>query len=185
MRCSLPAMTLPLFLALHMLYGVLAGRAVFQRMRVEEEVLGGPMFAASLPVFLLSAPIGVVLLRYAGGWFLHGALLRHWVFETYHVGLAVALVLFTGGVYMASLLWSLVFASRLRDKLEQAPLYVAGLVVVSTLVVDARGVWHVLGTDRVLSTHPVGLLSLGAVLLLAGSVVLLQRRFAVDPRAAT
>ncbi|MFZ9889778.1 MAG: hypothetical protein ACO3JL_19965, partial [Myxococcota bacterium] len=82
-------MTLPLLLALHLGYGVVMAHAVERRVRAEGAVLGVPLVFAMLPVACVSVPLGAVLLRWAGGWFLHGAFLGEAgiAYERFHLGL--------------------------------------------------------------------------------------------------
>ena len=92
-------MTLPLFLAVHLAYGVAMAFALFRRMHCEGEVLGVPLLWTLVPVGTVSFPTGAILLRYAGGWFLHGAFIGDGSvsYERFHLGL-MFLVGLTAGV---------------------------------------------------------------------------------------
>jgi hypothetical protein len=173
-----PFMTLPLFLALHLVYGHLVALALLPRLEAEQEVLGGPLVTAAAPVMLLTAPIGCVLLRYAGGWFLHGAMLHHWAYERFHLGLSLALCVAVALTFLGSFLWTVAFATRPQRYLHLMPIAIAGVMTIAVFALDRRGVWNVLGSKgRVIIGHPVGLLSLGAVLILVGAWAWLGRRY--------
>ena len=65
-------MTLPIYLAAHLAFGALMAFAMRRRMQAEGELIAIPMLFAIVPVCLLTVPLGTALLRFSGGWFLHG-----------------------------------------------------------------------------------------------------------------
>jgi hypothetical protein len=191
-------MTLPLFLALHVVYGTLMGRVLFPRMRAEGEVVGAPLLMALAPVALISAPVGALLVRYAGGWFLHGWLMGDGSvgYERYHLGLLMLIGALAGAATIAGLFFILATASRDRHDVRNAPLWAAGVVAAVVLVLDGRDVFAIAGTQgRHLWSHPAGLLSVVVVAVLVAWLNVVQQRFSaiqrppgwlppvVDPRA--
>ena len=177
-------MTLPLFLALHLVYGALMGTVLFPRMRAEGEVLGPPLLWMLLPVAVVTAPVGAVLLRYCGGWFLHGAFLGDGkvVYERFHFGLLLLVGLSAALATVAGMFHVVAFISRDRPGLARAPFYVALAVILGVFVVDARNVLTVMGTNgRHLWAHPAGLLSLAVVVVLVAWVGVARARLAALP----
>jgi hypothetical protein len=177
-------MTLPLFLALHVVYGTLVGQVLFPRMRAEGEVLGPPLLLTLVPVALVSAPVGTILMRYAGGWFLHGLFVGGGsvAYERFHFGLLLAVILGAGVATVAGVLNVAIWASRDRPVAARAGLYVGGGVALLTLVLDLAGVFIVRGTGgRYLWLHPAGLLSVAVVVVLFGWISICRSRFAAVP----
>jgi hypothetical protein len=180
-----PAMTLPLYLAIHLAYGCAMGFVLLPRMRAEGEVIGVPLVVAIAPIGLLTAPIGAVLLRYAGGWFLHGSLIGDGsvVYERFHLGLMVLVGVLAGVSATIGLLFVVALLSRDRARVAQVPYAVAIIVTALVIGLDGQNVWHVAGTKgRVLATHPVGLFSVAVVLVLASTVWWAKRRLPAPPR---
>lgn len=164
-------MTFPIFCALHLAYGVLMAFAVFRRMRSEGEVLGVPLLFTLLPVGLVSAPVAAVQLRFAGGWFLHGALHGEGSigFERFHLGLMFGTGLAAGLAAVAGMFFAVALLSRDRPRLAIAPVAVAVIAAGLTVALDPRGALIVTGTGKSVAQHPVGLVSLAAVLVLAAA----------------
>ncbi|MBM4281386.1 MAG: hypothetical protein FJ137_11720 [Deltaproteobacteria bacterium] len=191
-------MTLPLFLALHLLYGTLIGRVLFARMRAEGEVVGVPLLLALAPVALLSAPVSALFVRYAGGWFLHGWLLGDGavVYERFHLGLLLLCGAASAVFALAGLCFVIATASRDRLELRNVPLWLAGALTLVVLIVDGGDVVRIAGTQgRHLWSHPAGLLSVAVVGAFWAWINVCRERFAaiarppgwlppvVDPRA--
>lgn len=176
-------MTLPLFLAMHLVYGTLVGRVLFPRMRAEGEVLGPPLLLTLVPVAFVSAPVGTILMRYAGGWFTHGLSVGEggFTYERFHFGFLLAVVLGAGLATVAGVLNVAIWASRDRPGMSRSAIYIAGVVAVLTLVVDTMGVVVVRGTGRWLWLHPAGLLSVAVVVVLLGWIAVCRARFAAVP----
>lgn len=177
-------MTLPLFLALHLAYGTLMGLVLFPRMRAEGEVLGPPLLLMLLPVAVVTAPVGAVLLRYSGGWFLHGAFIGEGniLYERFHFGLLLLVGLGAGLATVVGMFHVVAFISRDRPGLARAPLYGAAGVAVAVFLLDGDNVLTVVGTNgRHLWAHPAGLLSLAVVVVLFGYVGVARARFAAVP----
>lgn len=181
-------MTLPLFLALHLVYATLVAEVMFPRMRAEGEVLGPPLLLMLAPVAVITAPIGLLFLRYAGGWFLHGALLGvegSVVYERFHFGLLLTLLVLITACTVGPILNVAIWASRDRPRLAKAGLWLAGFITALTFVLDARDIFRIVGTNgRHLWSHPVGLLSVAAVVVLFGWKSVCQARFSDPPKQA-
>ncbi len=174
-------MTLPLFLAMHLVYGTLMGLVLFPRMRAEGEVLGPPLLLMLIPVAVVTAPVGAVLLRYCGGWFLHGAFVGEGnvFYERYHFGLLLLVGLGAGLATIAGMFHVVAFISRDRPGLARAPIYASAVIALAVFAVDGRNVITVVGTNgRHLWAHPAGLLSLAVVVVLVGYVGFARARLA-------
>lgn len=181
-------MTLPLLLALHLAYGVLMAFAMERRMRAEGEVLGVPLLWTLLPVVAVSTPLGAVLLRWAGGWFLHGQLLGEGsiTYERFHLGLMVGVGLAAGLCTVLGMFAAIAALSRGARRLALVPGLVALALAVGTLATDAEGVVELAGTrGRMLWAHPAGLVSLALVLSLLAAWAFARARLSVpaDVRA--
>ncbi len=177
-------MTLPLFLALHLLYGTLVARVMFPRMRAEGEVLGPPLLIMLVPVAFVSAPIGTIFMRYSGGWFLHGLLLGEGsvAYERFHFGLLLAVIAGIAICTIGSIVNVAVWASRGRSQMANAGLWLGGAIAIATVGVDVKNIITIVGTGgRHLWVHPVGLLSLIAVVVLFGWIAVIKTRFAAPP----
>ena len=177
-------MTLPLFLALHLVYGTLMGFVLFPRMRAEGEVLGPPLLITLVPVAVVTAPVGAVLLRYTGGWFLHGALIGNGsvTYERFHFGLLLLVGLGAGLATVAGMFHVVVFISRERPGWARIPIWLGGIAALAVVAVDGPRILTVAGTNgRALWTHPAGLLSLALVVVLLGFVAVTRARFAAVP----
>jgi hypothetical protein len=177
-------MTLPLFLALHLVYGAAMAHAMRARLLADGDLIGIPLFATLVPVALFSAPVGAVLLRYAGGWFLHGALMGDGsvVYERFHLGLMVGIGLGAALCTVAAMAFSIAYLSRRQERLAQAPYVLAVEILVVTLALDFQGVFHVVGSARGVWAHPVGLFSLALVMVLGASWRFASARLSVAPR---
>jgi hypothetical protein len=176
-------MTLPLFLALHLVYGTVVGRVFFPRMRAEGEVLGPPLLWMLVPVAVISAPVAAVLTRWSSGWFFHGLFLgaHSAIYERFHFGLILATVLGAGIATVVGVLNVVVWASRERPVLSRSGIYLAGVVAMLTVAIDIRGVFVVRGTGRWLWLHPAGLLSVAVVVVLFAWVGICRARLAAVP----
>src|SRR5690349_21483197 len=121
-------MTLPLFLAAHLVYGMGMGMLILPRLKAEGEVIGVPLLLSLTPVAAITAPLGTILLRYAGGWFLHGALHGQGsiAYERFHLGLMLLVAAGAVGATLAGLFGYIAAITRDRLKLSRAPLFVAG-----------------------------------------------------------
>jgi hypothetical protein len=181
-------MTLPLFLAAHFVYGTVLGRVLFPRMRAEGEVLGPPLLLTLVPVALITAPIGAVLMRYTGGWFSHGLFVGQGnvAYERFHFGLLLGVIVGAGGATILGVFNVVFWASRDRVALTNVGVVLAAAVVAAVAAVDIEGLVLVRGTGgRAIWAHPAGLLSVAAVLVLGAWVVVCKRRFAAVPAPLT
>ena len=158
-------MTLPIFLCVHLAYGVAMAFAMERRMRSEGEVVGLPLVWALVPVAVVSTPMSAVLLRYAGGWFLHGQLLEEGAitYERFQLGLMVAVGFAAGLLCAIGLVFAIAFLSRDARRAALGPAAVAVLGVLITLAIDARGVFNVRGADVSFVQHPAGLVGFGVL----------------------
>jgi hypothetical protein len=178
-------MTLPLFLALHLVYGTLIGRVLFPRMRAEGEVVGIPLLLALVPVALISAPLGALLVRYAGGWFLHGWLLGDGglAYERFHFGLLLLSGTGAAAFTVAGLFFIVATASRDRHDVRNVPIWIALVITLSVLVLDGGDVVRIAGTQgRHLWSHPVGLFSLAVVGVLWAWINVCREKFSAIAR---
>lgn len=156
-------MTFPIFVCAHVIYGVVMAFAMERRMRSEGEVLGLPLIAALLPVAVASTPIGAILLRYAGGWFLHGLILGEGSipYERFHLGL---MLLVSGAAAIATvfgIIAAIAMLSREKRKLALVPAAIALVVAAGIFASDPMEVLRIPGTGgRMLWSHPAGLVSL-------------------------
>ena len=134
-------MTLPIYLAAHLVYGVLMGGILLRRMRAEGEVVGIPLVVTLAPVGLVTAPLGAVLLRYAGGWFLHGYMLGDGsiAYERFHLGLMIAVGLAAGAATLGGLFFAVAVLSRDKPALTLVPLAVALVIGALPFVLDGKG----------------------------------------------
>jgi hypothetical protein len=161
-------MTLPIFLCVHLAYGALMAFAMERRMRSEGEIVGFPLVWALVPVAFVSTPMSAVLVRYAGSWFLHGHLLDDGAisYERFQLGLMVGIGIAAGIMTAIGLVFAIAFLSRDARRAAIGPAVVAGLGILITLAVDARGVMVVRGTDATFVQHPAGLVGLGVLFAL-------------------
>ena len=176
-------MTLPLFLALHLVYGTVIGQVFFPRIRAEGEVIGPPLLWMLVPVAVISAPVAAVLTRYSSGWFFHGLFVGAWSssYERFHFGLILGAVLGAGAATIAGVLHVIIWASRDRHGLIKAAFYVAGTVALLTMALDLKGIFVIRGTERWLWFHPAGLLSVAVVVVLSAWVAVCRARLADVP----
>jgi hypothetical protein len=176
--------TLPLFLALHLVYGTVMGMVLFPRMRAEGEVLGPPLLLTLVPVAVVTAPVGAVLLRYCGGWFLHGAFIGEGniTYERFHFGLLLLVGLGAGLATVAGMFHVVAFRSRDKPAFARLPIYAAVAIGLAVFALDGERVVTIVGTNgRHLWAHPAGLLSLAVVVVLVAFVALTRARFAAVP----
>lgn len=170
-------MTLPLLLAVHIVYGVAMAFAMERRMRSEGEILGLPLVLAMTPVALVSTPLSAVLARWSSGWFFHGLFFGEasLTYERFHLGLMVGIGLLEGLVAAAALVFSIAVLSRDARRLALAPVGLAAVIALLVVVLDGDGAFVIAGTggDTVF-THAAGLVS-GAILLGLTSAWLLAR----------
>jgi hypothetical protein len=172
-------MTLPIFLAVHLAYGTLMAFAMERRMRSEGEVLGLPLVFALVPVAFVSAPLSAVLVRYAGGYFLHGAFVGSGSieYERFQLGLLLAVGFAAGLVAALGLIFSVVLLSHDARRGALGPVAVAALGIVLTIALDASGVFVIAGTGgQTIVQHPVGLVALGVLLSLGASFLVARAR---------
>ena len=184
-------MTLPIYLAAHLIYGVLMGTALLRRMRAEGEVVGIPLVITLAPVGLVTAPLGAVLLRYAGGWFLHGQMLgdASVAYERFHLGLMIAVGLAAGLATLGGMFFSIAVLSRDKPALTLVPLAVACVIGALPFVLDGADVVRIPGTAlggtaaRWIFMHPAGLVSLAVAAVLVASHLYAKKKVApVLPR---
>jgi hypothetical protein len=182
-------MTLPVYLAAHLIYGMLMGSALLRRMRAEGEVIGVPLLVTLGPVAMLTAPLGAVLLRYAGGWFLHGQLLGDGgiAYERFHFGLMIAVGICAGLATVGGMFFAIAVLSR--DKPRMVRLVVVLVVVALALVVDRGDIASMMdfrqggGPPSWILRHPAAVVSLAVAAVLAGSHQYAKKKIApVLPR---
>jgi len=162
-------MTLSVLLAVHVAYGALLAFTTWPRMRSEGEVLGWPLVLTLSPVVLGSFPLSSVMLRYAGGWFLHGLFLgdSRITFERFHLGLmfgvGVLLVLAT----LLGNFFVIAFLSREKESTAYAPFGLAAIAVIVVAIWQGSALYTVQGTSgRFVWQHPVGLVSVAILAFL-------------------
>lgn len=180
-------MTLPIYLAAHLIYGVLMGTVLLRRMRAEGEVVGIPLVVTLAPVGLITAPLGAVLLRYVGGWFLHGLFVGDGsvAYERFHLGLMIAVGLCAGIATLGGMFFSIAVLSRDKPGLTLVPLAVALVVGALPFVLDGGDVVRIPGTAlggtaaRWIFMHPAGLVSLAVAAVLVASYQYAKQRVAL------
>ncbi len=175
-------MTFPIFCAIHLVYGVVMASAMRRRMMSEGEVLGVPLLWTLLPVGLVSAPCGALLLRFSGRWFLHGMMQQDGAiaFERYHLGLMFAVGLSAAMATICGMFFALALSSRDRKVLAWAPVGVAVVVVAAAVGVDPASTLNV--GEKTIFTHPAGLVSLACVLVLFATWAYAKRRLSKPVR---
>ena len=179
-------MTLPIYLFAHLVYGVVMAHVLMRRMRAEGEVVGVPLVVTVAPIGMLTAPLGAVLLRYSGGWFLHGLMMGDGsiAYERFQLGLMLLVMLLAGGAALGGMFFAVAALSRESPKVAMAPAVVAVVGAVAVFLIDGPDIIHVRGTGgRWLFLHPAGLVSLAVVAALAAAVLYARARIAdVMPR---
>jgi hypothetical protein len=179
-------MTLPLFLAAHLAYGCVMGHLFIRRMRAEGEIVGVPLVVTLAPIGLATAPLGAVLLRYAGGWFLHGLFMGDGAieYERFQLGLMMLVMVLAALATVGGLFAAIAALSRDSRTLALAPVFAALLTAFAAFGFDGSDIVHVRGTNgRWLFVHPAGLVSLAIVAVLVASVLYARARVAnVMPR---
>ncbi|HEY4220180.1 MAG TPA: hypothetical protein VGO62_02540 [Myxococcota bacterium] len=179
-------MTLPVFLAAHLIYGVVMAHLLIRRMRAEGEVIGVPLVVTMAPIGLLTAPLSAVLLRYAGGWFLHGFFVGdgNITYERFQLGLMLGVMFLAAGACVLGMFAAIAALSRDAPKLAVAPIAAAVIGVTVVFIFDWQNIVHVRGAGgRLLVAHPAGLVSLAIVAVLTANALYVRARVAnVLPR---
>jgi hypothetical protein len=172
-------MTLPLFLAAHVVYGTVMGFVFSKRMRAEGEVLGLPLVLALVPVALITAPMGALLLRYSGEWFVQGQLGSAYVtFERFHLGLMLGLLLVAHLCVAVSLIFSVALLSRGSPRTALIPSIVAVPLALAAAMIAPGSVWKMAGTEGpYIWQHAAGALSVGVLATFALAIWVGQRHF--------
>lgn len=179
------AMTLPIFLAAHLVYGAIMGRLLLRRMRAEDEVLGVPLVVTLLPVCVATAPLGGALLRYAGSWFLHGAFHGEGsiAYERFHLGLMLATGIGAGVFTILGMFFVIAVLTRDKPNLALVPTALAGVILLLTAALDGGDIVRVPGAGRWLFLHPAGLVSVAIIAVLVAAALYARARTAnVLPR---
>ena len=162
-----------------MLYGVLMGCLFEKDLRREGAILGRPLMITLSPVLLLTAPLGLVLLRFSTGWFLHGFLVNESsiFFERFHLGLMLALVASAVLSTVGGLVHWVAFRSH--DKILTAWFApsLAIMILITTLIVDPFSLFFLdAGQEQSIFLHHSGWISLGIILILLTVVSVVWRR---------
>ena len=164
-------MTLPFYLMAHAVFGLAMGRVFEKRLLTEGEVLSPPMLWTLAPVAILTGPLGVVLTRYAGGWFFHGFFVGEGkiLFERFHLGLAFLVLTSAALVSVGGMIfWA---AMKSRDRLRSIKWLLGAFAIVgfALCVFEFEALFWIQGTDgSTVVSHPAGWLSvLIATILLA------------------
>lgn len=154
-------MTFPIFCMAHLLFGAALGFATERRMRTEGEVFSAPLLFALAPVLLVTAPLGALLLRYAGGWFSHGLFTGDAAitYERFFFGLVCAVSLTAALATAGAMVWVVSVLSHERAPLAYGLAGAAGVGIALTAVLDGPGIWHVMGADVPVYAHPAGWVS--------------------------
>lgn len=168
-------MTLPFYLMAHAIFGLAMGRVYEKRLLSEGEILSPPVLWTLAPVAVLTGPLGVLLARYAGGWFFHGFFVGDGkiLFERFHLGLAFlvitsAALLSVGGMVF----WA---AMRSRNQLRGVKWLLSAFALIGLLlcILDFKEIFWIQGADgATLIDHPAGWLS-----LLVGGILLAWARY--------
>lgn len=172
-------MTLPLLLALHLVYGVAMAFAMERRMRSEGEVLGLPLVLAMTPVAVVSTPLSAVLARWSAGWFFHGFFLGEGSvsYERFHLGIMMGIGVVEGLVAAAALVFTIAFLSRDARRLALAPVGLAALIALLVALLDGKDAFVITGTGgATVLTHPAGIVSAAIVLGLVAAWFLARAR---------
>lgn len=175
-------MTFPIYLCVHVLYGALMAHAMQKRLRSEGEILGVPLLVTLAPVALSSAPLGSVLFRWAGGWFVHGAFLGEGSipYERFHLGLLAGVGVSAGLATVAGMFIAIAALTRNAPWVARAPIVVSLVVIALVAAIDRRGVFAVAGTGgRALWEHPAGVVSLAIGLSLVAGWAFARARLAL------
>ncbi len=178
-------MTFPLFLLLHLAYGAACALATERRMRSEGEVLSLPLIVTLAPVALISAPIGAALLRFAGGWFLHGFFVgdNPIAFERFHFGLMIGVGVSAGIATVLGNFVAIAALSRESRAMSLSPFAVAIIGSAVVIALDSTRMLHVGGPNGPeVWTHPVMILGVANVLVLFATWVWERARLA-EPMA--
>jgi hypothetical protein len=170
-------MTFPLYLAVHLVYGALMAWVMERRLRSEGEVLGVPLVVTLVPVAFVSAPVGAIFVRWAGGWFLHGAFLANgaYVYERFHLGIMIGVAFLAGVSTVFGMFVTIAFLSRESKALASIPFGLAGVVLLVFLILDGSALVSVRGSGEMVWSHPVGLLTVGQLAVLGGAIFLGSR----------
>ncbi len=154
-------MTFPIYMFAHFIYGMAMAFGWQKRVLREGDIIGLPLLLSLLPVCLVTVPCGVLLLRYAAGWFSHGLIMGEATiaYERFHFGM-IMLVLFAAcGSAIAGFSASIFYVSR--DVGWQAQRLARSTVAIIAIVLlcESRPILHVTG-NYYLWQHPVGIVSL-------------------------
>jgi hypothetical protein len=156
-------MTFPFFLMTHALFGFAMGRVFEKRFLADGHILAPSLLWTLAPVTLLTAPMGMLLARYSGGWFFHGFFVGEGkiLFERFHLGLVI-MVLFAVWLitFGGMLLWP-VMKSRAQERsvkwLARGICILAGAMV----LFDYERIFWIMGAEGShLLNHPAGWLSI-------------------------
>ena len=169
-------MSFPLYLIIHVVYGGLMAFIMERRLRSEGEVLGVPLVASLVPVAFVSAPIGAMLVRWSGNWFLHGAFQAGgaYTFERYQLGIMIVVAFLAGVATIFGLFISIAFLSRDARIAAATPFIISAIAIGATGFLAGSQIWRV-SAERVVWMHPVGALSLVLVVAMALALVLARR----------
>ena len=155
-------MTFPFFLMTHALFGFAMGRVFEKRFLADGHILAPSLLWTLAPVTLMTAPLGMLLARYAGGWFFHGFFVGTGkiFFERFHLGL-VLMVLFSAWVitFGGMLLWP-VMKSREQERSVKWLARGICILAVAMILVDYEGIFWVMGAKGAhLFNHHAGWVS--------------------------
>ena len=164
----------------HILFGLGMGRIFERKFLSDGHILAPPLLWTLVPVTLITAPLGMLLSRYAGGWFFHGFFVGEGkiFFERFHLGIVIA-VLFCAWclTFCGLILWP-VMKSRAQERSVQWLKNGIFVLMAAVLLFDYRNIFWILGTEeKHLFNHPAGWLSFLIVLTLGGSYQWSKRKF--------
>jgi hypothetical protein len=175
-------MTLPLYAGLHLVYGAIMAFAAERRMRGEGEVLGWPLVVTLLPVALVSAPVGAILARFAGGWFFQGIDVTAFPieFERFHLGILVTVGALAALCTIIGNFAAIAFLSRESRRVALVPVFLGIGIMCTAALVDPMGILEV-RPDTPIFSHPAGLCSLAIPLCLAAAYFFVRARLSTPP----
>lgn len=164
-------MTVWMFLAVHVMYGALMARATVPRMLAEGAVLGAPLVVSLAPVALVSVPVGAMLSRFVGVYFLQGIPIEHdpIAFERFHLGVLLLVGLAVVGATILGHFFAVASASRDHRRVALLPVLFGALVIAVDIALDPRRVAFI--DDTPVVAHPVGLLTLAVVACLGAALL--------------
>ena len=156
-------MTFPFFLMAHILFGLGMGRVFERKFLSDGHILAPPLLWTLIPVTLVTAPLGMLLARYAGGWFFHGFFVGDGkiFFERFHLGIVVTVLLCAWCLTFCGLIFWPVMKSRAQERSVQWLKRGIVLMITTLLVVDHQKIFWIMGTeDKHLFNHPAGWVSI-------------------------